>query len=124
MMLYKAILISLMLGAVFSGINECGLYSAPLPDSTAGMGNAEVTAFGESGGSAITALSVVGVIAAFIKVVVSACVSVVSFVPIFCAYGWPLSWAWMVAMIESPLYFIKLWGLYQLWTGHQTMGMD
>jgi len=125
MMLYKAILVSLMIGAVFSGINECGLYPATLPDSGASMGDAEVQEFGEgAGGSALSALTVVGVIAAALKVFLSAAVSVVTVVPVFCAYGWPLSWAWMIAMIESPLYFIKLWGLYRLWTAHQTMGMD
>lgn len=124
MMLYRILLVCFIVGSCFAGINELGWYTAELPASGATMTAAQVEETGSGVSDAgVNPLFLFMALVIFIKVLLLALSCMLSIVPMFVYYiGW--EYAAIALILDAPLQFVKIWGLYQFVTGHQTQGMD
>lgn len=123
MMLYKVMLCLFIFGLVAGAINESGLSSTvTIPAS-----NVEITEQDAEdltagvGTSGINALSLISVVFTFAKVIGSAALAVFTVLPLLISFGVP---EYIAVVIQSPIWIVEIFGLYQLYTGHQTLGQD
>lgn len=122
MKLYTILLTLFIFGFVTSGINESGMFDHQLPATDIGFnetGVQEVTKGAEGIGTNPLTMISLGLL--FFRVLVSAALAVITILPILASWGCPL-WAGM--MVQGPVWFVELIGLYQFATGHNVGGME
>ena len=123
MMLYRVMLCLFIFGFVAGGINESGLYStATVPYSNVEITENDVTDLtGGVGSGAVNALFIISALVTFGKILGSAFVALLTILPILLAFKMPV---WLALMFQGPVWLVEIWGLYEFYTGHQTIGMD
>ena len=122
MKLYTIILTLFIFGFVTAGINESGMFEQPLPVTDVGFnesGVTEVTAGATAVGT--NPVSAIAMILVFFRVLASAALAVVTILPILMSWGTPF---WAAMMVQGPVWFVELGGLYQWATGHTMGGME
>jgi len=123
MMLYKIGLCLMILGAVSAVIQDTGFYPVNIPQTSAkGITEAEVIDLANNVENApINPLSSLFMLQMIIHVLISAFLALITIIPFLTAYGCPLG---LAVIIQTPIWLVMAWGLYQMWTGHASMGMD
>ena len=123
MMLYKLVLCLFIFGLVAGAINESGLSSTvTIPASNVEITEADAESLTEGvGTTGINALSLISVVFTFGKVIGSAVLAVFTVLPLLLSFGVP---ELIAVVIQTPIWLVEIFGLYQLYTGHQTLGMD
>ena len=121
MMLYKIMLALVIFGAVIGAINESGIYSVQIPETGATIEEEDVISFTEAQDDPLNYFFIFSAIASALKVLGSAFLAVLTIVPQLKALGLDYIWAFM---IQTPIWLVEVWGIYQFKTGYQTQGMD
>lgn len=122
MKLYTIILTLFIFGFVTAGINASGMFKQPIPTTDVGFNESGVTEVTEGAQSVGTnPVSMIAMILVFFRVMASAALAVVTILPILSSWGVPL-WAGM--MVQGPVWYVELGGLYQWATGHTMGGME
>ena len=123
MMLYRIVLCLVIFGAASAAIEDAGFYPVHLPQTgNTGITEAQVTDLSNAASntpvnafSAFTLLTMLG------HVLLSAFLAVITVIPFLTAYGVPMEFA---VMIQTPIWLVTAFGVYQMYTGHQATGMD
>lgn len=123
MMLYKVMLCLFIFGLVAGAVNESGLSATvTVPYSNVEITEADAQDLTEGiGNGGINALSLISAVFVFGRVIGSAALAVFTILPILLAFGVP---EWIAIIIQAPIWLVEIIGLYQLYTGHQMIGMD
>ena len=123
MMLYKIMLSLVVFGAVAGYVNSTGMYSVHAPVSgTIGIGEAQVTDMSNNIKSAsVNPLFSVTLLWVCLNVLFSAALALLTVIPFLTAWGVPPG---LALMVQTPVWLVMAWGIYQMSTGHETQGMD
>jgi hypothetical protein len=123
MMLYKIVLVLVIFGAVTGIINSSGFYPVKLPDSgIKGMSQAQVTDLSNAATSTpANPFSAFVLLQTLVGVLISTFTAVIVVAPLLIAYGCPVA---LAAGIQVVIWLIMAMGIYQMYTGHQSPGMD
>jgi len=122
MMLYKFMLVLFIFGAVCGAVNAAGLYDTALPESGVTMDEADIVDLtGSMSDTTVNAFTPITMMMTCGKVLMSGMLAIVTIIPLMMSFGVPGVWA---AMIQTPIWLIEGWGVYEFYTGHQTAGQD
>lgn len=122
MMAYKIMLVMIIFGAVNGALNTSGMYLKKLPEQNAQITQAQVTEMTKSVGNApLNPWTMYTVIAMVFGVIGSALLALLTVIPILTAYGCPM---WLALCIQTPLWLVVAWGIYEIYTGHVTIPQD
>lgn len=123
MMLYKLALVLMIFGASSAAIQDIGIYPIEVPQTDAvGIREADVRALSNNtAGTPAGAFSGWVVLMMILHVLLTAFMALVTIIPILLEYGVPIEFA---VLIQTPIWLVFAWGLYQMHTGHATQGMD
>lgn len=121
--LYTILLFLFLFGIVTQGINEMAVFSVAMPTTGVQMNNTTITSL-QSGalGTDLNPWNSVMIFLSFIRVIGAGVLAMFWVAPIiasvFTMVGADSTWAWIIAtMLQAPLTFITLFGLYEWWTG-------
>lgn len=121
--LYEILLFLFIFGAVTQGINEMALFSFTMPTNGAQLDNQSVRDI-QSGAQTtdMNPYNAVMIVLSFMKVIGAGVVAMFLVAPtiysIFTMVGADPTWAMIIGtMIQAPLTFITLFGLFEWWTG-------
>ena len=122
MKLYAILLTLFIFGFVTAGINESGIFEPKIPETDIGFDDTYVQEITEgvqaTGTNPVSLISMLGM---FLRVMMSAVIALITILPILASWGCPL-WAGM--MIQGPVWWVEVVGVYQWATGHNLMGME
>lgn len=122
MMLYKIMLTMLIFSVVNAGLNASGLYLTKLPEQQSAVTQAQVvdltTTVGNAQSNPWTALAVLGTVFRFLM---DMALGLLTVLPMLLAFGVPM---WLALMIQTPIWLILAWGVYEMWTGHSSKMQD
>lgn len=123
MMLYKIMLVLIVFGAVNGMLNTVGLYSQKLPTTgNTGITEAQVTDLTRAAGKTpINPWTSYTVLSTVFGVIASVALSLVTIIPMLTAYGIPLP---LAVAIQTPIWLVLAWGVYEMWTGHSSPSQD
>jgi hypothetical protein len=123
MMLYKIVLVLVIVGVASGIVNESGFYPVALPESGhTGMTEAQVTDLSNSASNTpVNAFSTFVILGQLVNVLITTFKTVITVIPLLTAYGVPLP---LAAGIQIIIWLVMAMGVYQMYTGHQTPGMD
>lgn len=111
-------LVMLIFGAVSGSLNALGWYSQKLPDQKVSITQAQVTELtGSVGKTSINPWTSYTVLSTVFNVGGAALLSLLTIIPFLTAYGisYPIA-----LMIQTPIWLILIWTVYEMWTGHST----
>lgn len=116
MMLYKIALFLFIFGAVVTGINDSGLFSATLPENNiVQYDQATVQDLTESASGEVNPLFTIAFIQLAIKSILSGVLAIATIIPMMLAFGFP---GWIALMIQGPIWFVMAVGVYEFITGN------
>jgi hypothetical protein len=122
MMAYKIMLVMIIFSAVNGGLNTLGWYSTKLPEQDAGISKVQVTELTQSvQRTSINPWTAFTVLSTVFQVLGSAMLSLLTILPFLLSMGMNLQ---MAMMIQTPIWLVMAWAVYQMWTGHSSMGQD
>ena len=123
MMLYKIVLCLVIFGAVAGAINDAGFYTTKLPTTgNTGITEAQVRDLSQSAqNTAVNPFSAFSLLLMLGGVLLNAFLAVITVIPLLMSYGVPAEFA---VMIQTPIWLVTAFGVYQMYTGHQATGMD
>jgi hypothetical protein len=131
MKLWSIALCLFIFGFGVDAVNSLGPWGATLPDtSVTPVTEAEVRDISEQvSTTGLNPLFTFFVLQTFLKAMVSGMLAILSILPIFTsilgAFGIPLTVSIPIGMlIQGPIWFVMLNGLYQMWTGFNEQGME
>lgn len=120
--LYSMLLFLFIFGIVIGGINEMGLNAVAIPTSGVQLNETVITDL-QSGASGLdlNPLNTLMVVIKFLKVMGAGILAMFFVFPIIYGFltmaGADPAWALIVSgMIQAPLTFVTLWGLFEIWT--------
>lgn len=121
--LYTILLFLFIFGAVTQGINEMGVFDVAMPTNGAQMNTSTITNL-QSGalGTDLNPWNTIMVLVSFLKVIGAGVLAMFIVLPtiytLFTMAGADPTWAMIIGgMIQAPITFITLFGLYEWWTG-------
>ena len=121
--LYTLMLFLFIFGTVTQGVNEMGLFTVVIPTNGAQMNTSVVTSL-QSGalGTDLNPWNTIMILMSFLKVIGAGVIAMFIVLPfivqILTMGGMAMSQALIVAgMIQAPITFVTLFGLYEWWTG-------
>jgi hypothetical protein len=120
MIAYDIMLVMIMFSAVCGALNEVGWYYMKLPvsGSNTGMTQAQVTDLTKSSGSVtINAWTNLTQIMMAFRLIGGCLLALLTIIPFLTAFGVPLVWA---VAIQTPIWFIVGWTVFEMWSGHPT----
>lgn len=122
--LYTILLFLFILGATTQGVNELGVFDTTLPPVNGTQLSAGTVTNLQHGseGTDLNPLNAVMIFLSFIKVIGAGVLAMFWIAPLISGYftmaGADPVWAGIIAtMLQAPLTFITLFGLYEWWTG-------
>jgi hypothetical protein len=122
MKLYAILLCLFIFGFVTAGINESNMFTHKMPETSIGFNESDVQEITEGmqavGTNPVSAIAMIGL---FLRVFASAVLALVTSLPIMMSWGCPI---WAAMMVQGPVWFVEVVGLYQFATGHTMMGME
>lgn len=122
MKLYHILLVLFIFGFVCAGINESGIFSHQIPETSIGFNQSDVQEITEGvEGIGTNPFSALASVFLFFRVFASAVLAIITILPILSSWGVPL-WAGM--MVQGPVWLVEVVGFYQLATGHIMGGME
>lgn len=123
MMLYKIVLVLVVFGAISGVIEESGFYPTHLPQSGhTGISEAQVTDLSNAASNTpINIFSSFVVLSMVINVLITTFKTVITVIPLLTAYGVPLG---LAVAIQTIIWLVMAWGIYEMWTGHTPPAMD
>jgi hypothetical protein len=125
--LYDILLFLFILGAVSQGFNESGYFAVHVPDAGATMDNATVREIHQNAVNQSTnEFNWIEVIKSFMRVIGSAILAMFTIIPmvagIMTSVGVDFGTALVMAtMLQLPVTFVTLFGLYEFWTGRPSV---
>lgn len=114
MMIYRVVLFLVIFGAVTSCMDAIGITPVILPSSQVGINEGQVRELNQLNDQ-IGALSWFTIPFMLLKVLFGAFLAVITILPLMFSYGIPLSWG---LMIQTPIWLVEAYGLYQMVSGH------
>lgn len=131
MKLWSIALFLFVFGFAVSAVNDLAIYDATVPGPEYnGPTEAEVKDVSEAAVNVgLSPLFIFFIIQTFAKAMLSGFLAVLTILPLFCsiltAFGIPLLISVPIGMvIQGPVWFVELNGIYQLLTGYNETGME
>lgn len=131
MKLWSIALCLFIVGAGTSAVNDLGVFSSKVPGSQyTNISGAEVQDISQSAvTTGINPLFTFFMIQMFMKALISGFLAILSILPLFCsvlsAFGIPLTISIPIGMIiQMPVWYVMLNGLFQMFTGFNEQGME
>lgn len=123
MMLYKIMLVLVVFGAVNGAIDATGLYTLRTPQSeTNGIGQAEVTDLSNTmSGSPLNPFTAYFMLTTAMRILLTAALALVTVIPFLMAWGVPFL---IAVAIQTPIWLVMAWGIYEMATGHVPPAQD
>lgn len=121
--LYTILLFLFIFGTVTQGINEMGLFSVAMPTTGAQLNSSTITDLqGGAVGTDLNPWNTIMILVSFLKVIGAGVLAMFIILPtiytLFTMGGADPTWAMIIAgMLQAPLTFVTLFGLYEWWTG-------
>jgi hypothetical protein len=121
--LYTILLFLFIFGVVAQGVNEMGVFDYTMPYTGAQIDNGTIDTL-QSGalGTDLNPWNTVMIFISFMRVIGAGVLAMFWVAPIISQYftmaGADGTWAMIIAtMLQAPLTFVTLFGLYEWWTG-------
>jgi hypothetical protein len=115
---YKIMLVMLIFSGVCGGLNSLGWYNQKLPDQKVVLNQAQVTEFSQGVGKmSINPWTGYTMLQTFYNVGGSALLALLSIIPFLTAFGVDFQ---IALMIQTPIWLVLIWTVYEIWTGHTT----
>jgi hypothetical protein len=124
--LYDILLFLFILGAVSQGVNEMGFFNQNIPDAGVTLGDSTVTEIHSSALSQSTnEFNWIEVIKSFMRVIGAGILAMFTIIPMIVGFmqavGVDYNLALLMAgILQAPITFVTLFGLYEFWTGRAT----
>jgi hypothetical protein len=118
MMAYKIMLVMIMFSACCGALNTLGWYTHKLPDQKVAISQGQVTELTQAAGKVdINPWTGYIILKMVFNVIGSALLSLLTIIPFLMAFGVDFQ---IALMIQTPIWFILAWTVYELWTGHSS----
>ena len=118
MMAYKIMLVMLIFSGVSGGLNTLGWYSMQLPNQGVSISQAEVTDLTQATGKvSINPWTMWSTLSMFFQVIGACLLGLLTIIPFLTAFGMTMP---MALMIQTPIWLVLAWAIYEIWTGHVT----
>lgn len=125
--LYDMLLFLFVLGAVTQGFNEFALFgSTPSETGVVALNNESVMEVQEGAlATGAANYSAIDILFSFMKVIGMGVVAMFTIIPMVIQWGTAMGCPFelatgIAAMLQAPISFVTLMGLYELWTGRST----
>jgi len=123
MMLYKIMLCLVVFGATVGMMNSLQLYPVSSPtDGNKGITEAQVTDMSKNMANApLNPFSSIFLASMLLNMILSAGLALLTIIPFLTAWGIPLP---LAGAIQTPIWFVMGWGLWEMHTGQTPPAQD